>query len=74
MKCESPGYRARNMDVDRCNKLNSDLCDTADRIKKRKDCPQWLIQILYDMAHQADCLTYVLKQHRDEIPPTMEIQ
>lgn len=70
---DHPGYRARNMDVTECERLNARLCAVSDRMRQRRDCPNWLILELSELIHKADCLTTPLKHHRDEIPPTMEI-
>lgn len=70
---EHPGYRARNLDVANAYGLNAGLCNIKYRMQKRKDCPLWLILKLDDMIHRSNCLITPLIQHRDEIPPTMEV-
>jgi len=62
---EHPGYRARKMDVIEWERLNARLCAVSDRMRKRKDCPIWLLMELAELARKADCLTAPLREHRD---------
>ena len=64
---ETSGYLARNLSVAKAIGLNSGLCAVADRMKKRKDCPLWLINKLADLIYVSNCLIPPLVQHRDEL-------
>jgi len=63
----STGYLARNLDVAKIIGLNAGLCSIVERIKKRKDCPTWLIRKLVDLIYTSNCLITPLVQHRDEL-------
>lgn len=62
-----PGYAARNLDVAKITGLNSGLCAIVERMKKRKDCPTWLISRLVRLIDTSNCLIQPLIHHRDEL-------
>ena len=61
------GYLARNLDVAKIIGLNAGLCAIVERLKKRKDCPLWLIGKLVDLIYVSNCLITPLVQYRDEL-------
>ncbi|MEI7673810.1 MAG: hypothetical protein WCK00_17030 [Deltaproteobacteria bacterium] len=61
------GSLARNLDVAKIIGLNAGLCAIVERLKKRKDCPLWLIGKLVDSIYVSNCLITPLVQHRDEL-------
>ena len=67
MSTYPPGYLARNLDVAKIIGLNAGLCSIVERLKKRKDCPLWLIGKLVDLIYVSNYLITPLVQHRDEL-------
>jgi len=70
---EHPGYRARNLAVANCYGLNVGLCSIQDRMRRRKDCPAWLLLKLEDMIYRSNCLIQPLIDHRNELPQFIRI-
>lgn len=66
-----PGYLARNLDVATAKGLNAGLCKTLSRMKRRKDCPLWLIEALQDYIDRSNTMIRVTVEHRNELPKHM---
>lgn len=67
MENQSPGYMARNADVTSIKRINSNLCKIMERMRKRRDCPSWLIMALIAEIQRANCLIPPLEQLRDAL-------
>jgi hypothetical protein len=68
----NPEYLRRNLDVANCYGLNAGLCSIQERMRRRKDCPAWLLLKLGDMIYRSNCLLQPLIDHRNELPPFLE--
>ena len=64
-KIVNPEYRARNLEVCTAYGLNAGLCNTFERMRARKDCPQWLLVALSDYIQRSNELIGVTRRHRD---------
>ena len=69
---QHPGYRARNLDVATAYGLNAELCKTLDRMRKRGDCPLWLIESLCDCIQRSNVLIGALRRYRDDLPEFLD--
>lgn len=63
-------YRARNLDVANAYGLNKGLVVICERMRKRKDCPLWLIEQLNELIERSNRLIRPLIEHRDEMRTT----
>ena len=67
-----PGYRARNLDVCTAYGLNAGLCKALDRMRKRGDCPLWLVAELSDCIDRSNVLIGALRRYRDDLPEFLD--
>jgi hypothetical protein len=63
----SRGFMARELDVANAYRLNNGLADIRERMRQRKDCPNWFIAAMDDALHRSNCLIRPLIDHRDEL-------